>query len=371
LTGPSREIRWRLEGAIVDDEGIAPGYLRLDASGRIVERGQRGTAGPGPGGERRVRGIVLPWGVNGHTHLADGVYLREPPPLSLAQLVAPPGGLKHRLLAETPDPVKARSIRGSLHAMARAGVAGVVDFREEGIRGVRILREAARGLPLRVWALGRPSTTPTSVEELSALLKEADGLGLSSVRDLPPGEGRRLASACRSGHRLLALHASEGVREELGPILRLKPDLLVHLCKASAGDLDDVRRARVGVAVCPRSNALFRRFPPLAALEAREIPFLLGTDNAMFGAPDLFREMEFAYLSARSRGEPVRPETLVRAVFVNPWNVLGDPRQASLVPGSPAGTILLRLPIEDPAYQIMARASPGKLFVPPRPGPFP
>jgi cytosine/adenosine deaminase-related metal-dependent hydrolase len=355
----------------VDNEGIANGYLRLDASGRILERGKRGTAGPLASEERLLRGVALPWGVNGHTHLADGVWLREPPRLSLAQLVAPPGGLKHRILRDTPDPVKRRSIRGSLLAMARAGVAGVVDFREEGLRGVRLLRDAARGLPLRVWALGRPSTLPATDEELGGLLAAADGLGLSALKDLPPGEARRLASASHRSHRILALHASERTREDLDPILRLRPDLLVHLCKASAGDLDQVRRSRVGVAVCPRSNALFQRFPPLAALEAREVPFLLGTDNAMFGAPDLFREMEFAYLSARGRGQPVRPETLVRAVFVNPWNVLGAPQQASLLPGSPAGAILLRVPTEDPAYQVVARSGRGKLFVPPRPGPFP
>lgn len=366
-----RKVRWRLEGAIVDAGGIAPGYLRLDASGRIVERGQRGTAGPLSPEERRVQGVVLPWGVNGHTHLADGVFHQEPPALSLAQIVAPPDGLKHRLLAETPDPVKERGIRGSLQAMVRGGIAGVVEFREEGIRGIRLLRRAARGLPLRVWGLGRPSTLPAREQEVTALLNEADGLGLSSLRDLPLREARRLSDACRGAHRLFAVHASEGTREDLGPILRLRPDLLVHLCRATGEDLDAVREARVSVAVCPRSNALFRRFPPLASLEAREIPFLLGTDNAMFGAPDLFREMEFAYLSARSRGEAVRPETLVRAVFINPWAALGDPEQASLVPGSPAGALLLRVPTEDPAYQVVARAGPGKLFVPPRPGPFP
>ena len=371
MSEPSQRIRWRLDGAIVDDEGIAPGYLRLDPRGRIVERGRPGTGGPLKDREQRVRGIALPWGVNGHTHLADGVWRREPPPLPLAKLVAPPGGLKHRLLRTTADPVKAQSIRESLRYMARAGIAGVVDFREEGIPGVRLLREAARGLPLRVWALGRPSASPAGEEELREVLEGSDGLGLSSVKDLPPGEGDRLARACRTARRLLALHVSEGVREDLAEVLRLKPDLLVHLCQATAEDLDDVKRAGVGVAVCPRSNALFRRFPPLAGLEGRGIPFLLGTDNVMFAAPDPFREMEFAYLSARSRGRPVRPETLVRAVFVNPWRVLGDPQQSSLLPGSPAGTILLRLPTDDPAYQIVARAGPGKLFVPPRPGPFP
>src|SRR5208283_1832395 len=96
-----------------------------------------------------------------------------------------------------------------------------------------------------------------------------------------------------------ALHASEEIREEPSEYLRPKPDLLVHLTAATPEDLEDVHTAGVTVAVCPRSNALFGRRPDLATLQRLGIPTMLGTDNAMFHAASLFRELEFAYVSAR------------------------------------------------------------------------
>jgi cytosine/adenosine deaminase-related metal-dependent hydrolase len=78
----------------------------------------------------------------------------------------------------------------------------------------------------------------------------------------------------------------------------------------------------------------------------------------MFSAPDLFREMEFAYLSSRYHGKPVPPEQLVRAAFVTPWTILNMGTHAQLTPESPAKALVLRLPHkDDPYYQVCARGS--------------
>jgi len=241
--------------------------------------------------------------------------------------------------------------------MERDGVAAVVDFREEGRPGVELLREAARGSSVRVLALGRPLARPVDRGELSRLLSVADGVGLSSARDETEETRRTVARACRAGGKKFGLHASEAVREKPERYLDPRPDLLIHLAKATVDDLATVRDERVSVAVCPRSNALFARQPDLRSMERLGLSVLLGTDNAMFHAPSLWREMEFAYVASRLRQRPVSAAFLARAALVEPWKWLGVPEAALVVPGMPVPPVILRLPPEDPAYQVVTRTT--------------
>jgi cytosine/adenosine deaminase-related metal-dependent hydrolase len=344
-----------VEGAILDREGARPAAVRIRA-GRVVEVGQRGTMRP-RGDERRVRGIVVPSPVNAHTHLGDAVSVREPPSGPVERLVAAPHGYKFRLLAESSASAKQRAIRRALDRMRRDGVAAVVDFREEGIEGVRLLRAAARGSGMRVLALGRPVARPLDRTELSALLRVSDGVGLSSARDETPELRRAVARACRRAGRRFGLHASEAVREPPETYLDPRPDLLVHLAKATPDDLRQVAEARVAVAVCPRSNALFGRQPDLAGMERAGVRMMLGTDNAMFHAPSIWRELEFAYVATRLRGRPVSAAFLARAALVEPHRWLGEPDAAAIEAGSPARPVVLRLPPDDPAYQVVTRTT--------------
>jgi cytosine/adenosine deaminase-related metal-dependent hydrolase len=352
-------------GAILDTEGPRPAYVRL-RNGNVTEVGARGTEGRRRG-ETLVRGIVVPPPINSHTHLGDSVSVREPPAGSVSKLIQPPYGYKFRLLAESSPAKKVRAIRAALHRMQMEGVAGTVDFREEGRAGVEVLRDAARTSPLRVLALGRPLARPVVKSELDRLLAVADGVGLSSARDETEETRRMVARACRARGKRFALHASEAVREKPESYLDPHPDLLIHLAKATPDDLAAVRDERVSVAVCPRSNALFARQPDLRAMERLGLSVLLGTDNAMFHAPSLWREMEFAYVATRLRRRPVSAAFLARAALVEPWNWLGEPEAALVAPGMPVPPVVLRLPPDDPAYQVVTRAT-EHLMVPTRPG---
>ncbi len=348
-------------GVVLDAEGPTPGYVTLDDQGHVVERGQMGAQGKPS--HPLVHGIVLPSAVNGHTHLGDAVWRREPPSGPLADIVAPPRGLKHRLLTSTPREAKVGAMHEALALMQASGTAATLDFREEGIDGVRMLQEAAQGKVTVPTILGRPRNG-TDPEELAEVLDLAAGLGLSGLRDLDPSVASAMAGEARRRGKLLAVHAFEDAPEPLDALLDLKPSLVIHLCHATAADLERIADARMTAAFCPRSNALFGRRPPLAQASRLGIPFLLGTDNAMFNAPDLFREMEFAYLSSRHHGEAVSAEALVRSVFVTPWNLLGKPSMASLQPGSPASALVLRLPTDDPYYQVCARGSASRRVLP-------
>lgn len=344
-----------VEGAIVDALGARPAYVRFRGH-RVVEVGQPGTDST-RGRVRRIRGIVVPPPVNGHTHLGDAVGTREPPNLSLGELVRPPHGLKFRLLADTSRVRKVAAMRAALDRMAIEGVAATIDFREEGLEGVRDLRRAARGTGVRPVILGRPLRRPIDPTELRSVLELADGVGLSAAREEPRSVRDRVARACRAAGRFFALHASEESREAPDAYLRPRPDLLIHLTRATADDLAAVAAAGVTVAVCPRSNALFGRRPALATLERLGVRTLLGTDNAMFHAPSMWRELEFAYVSARLAKRPVSPAFLATAALVEPWRWLGRPEAARVEPGVPVPPLVFRLPPDDPAYQIVSRAT--------------
>lgn len=347
--------RMLVVGAILDVEGARPAYVRV-RDGRVTEVGALGTEGRHRG-ETRIRGIVVPPPVNAHTHLGDAVSVREPPPGPVSKLIQPPHGYKFRLLASASRAEKVAAIRASLHRMEREGVAATVDFREEGRAGVELLRDAARGSSVRVLALGRPLARPVVSSELRGLLAVADGAGLSSARDETEETRRAVARACRAAGKPFALHASEAVREKPERYLDPRPDLLIHLAKATPDDLATVRDERVSVAVCPRSNALFARQPDLGAMERLGLSVLLGTDNAMFHAPSLWREMEFAYVASRLRRRPVSAAFLARAALVEPWRWLGEPECALVVAGMPVAPVILRLPPDDPAYQVVTRTT--------------
>ncbi len=344
-----------VEGAIFDLDGPRPAYVKL-REGRVVETGAIGTDSS-RGRERRVRGIVVPAPVNSHTHLGDAVSVREPPAGPVARLVQPPFGYKFRLLADSSEGEKRRAIRAALVRMTRDGVAAVVDFREEGRAGAELFRAAARGVPLRTVVLGRPIRRPVDPVELERVLAVTDGIGLSSARDEAIADRRAIATACRRAGKRYALHASEAVREDPATYLDPRPDLVVHLAKATPDDLVQVRDAGVSVVVCPRSNALFGRQPDLAAMERAGLPVLLGTDNAMFHAPSIWRELEFAYVGTRLRRRPASARFLARAALVEPWCWLGEPEAARVAVGAPVPPLVLRVPPDDPAYQLVTRVT--------------
>jgi cytosine/adenosine deaminase-related metal-dependent hydrolase len=349
-----------VEGAILDADGSRSAYARIE-NGRVVETGAIGTDST-HGRIRRIRGIVLPPPVNSHTHLGDAAYDREPPYGPVSKVLGPPDGAKFRFLETASGSRKRNGMRSMLELMQREGQAALADFREEGIDGVRLLRSAARGLRIRVLVLGRPRARPVDRAELEAILRLADGIGLSSSREEPEPVRQAVAAACRRLGKRYALHASEDRREPVDRYLSPKPDLLVHLTCATADDLATVAAHRVPVAVCPRSNAMFGRFADLDRFRRAGVRTLLGTDNAMLQTPSIFRELEFAYSASRLRRRPVPPDFLFRAAFVEPWNWLGEPDRAHVREGS-EGALVLRRPPDDPAYQVVARST-EQLIVP-------
>lgn len=268
---------------------------------------------------------IIPAFFNAHTHLGDTIALDYPAKGDLKALVTPPDGIKHRLLSATPASLIREAIQASVRTMEMSGTAGFADFREGGTDGVKILREAVRESDCQAVILGR---------EGGELI--ADGLGVSSVRDVPDVEDR--VRSARAAGKKIAFHAGETDPHDIDAAISLEPDLLVHCTHATRTQLRECAERQIPIAVCARSNWRLGvtsgpEHPPLREMIQLGCRVLLGTDNAMFVSPDLFREMSFISTVYR-----VEPRLLLQAA-VSGSGVFHD--QYWIHPGHRASLLIL------------------------------
>ncbi len=282
-----------------------------------------------------VRGTVIPTFINMHTHIGDSYYPHEPQ--GTLQEVVGPGGLKFKILED--EESVAQGMERAIVTMERCGTSHFVDFREGNREGVLLLRRVLKGKKIRGVILGR-----------GGLWDEADGVGLSSISDVPYEHAAKLSRKARDAGKIFALHASEAGREDVDKIIPLSPSFIVHFLEASDDDLKKVSERGIPVVITPRANAFWGKLPNIPRLRKFGILVALGTDNGMVAAPCMFREMEFAYRTSRLFGG-VEPEEIIRMATVNPRRILGiDDNHV----GSPARVVILRDTLTP--YQIVTRA---------------
>jgi len=250
--------------------------------------------------------IVIPAFVNAHTHIGDSIAKEAGGGLSLDELVAPPDGLKHRLLRNTDRETKVDAMARTVRQMEETGTASFIEFREGGVDGVAMLRDALERRQVDPVILGR---------ETEAAMDESDGFGASGARD---GDFDQLRNATRRAGKLFGIHAGERDAADIHPALDLDPDFLVHLVHVEELHLDRIEDNEVPVVVCPRSNLVTNvGVPPIRQL-AERTTVALGTDNVMTNSPSMFREMEFA---AKLTDLPA--ETILRMATRNGAEIAG------------------------------------------------
>ncbi|MDP7079117.1 MAG: creatininase family protein [Candidatus Undinarchaeales archaeon] len=300
LVGPELEP---VEGAVVVRDGVI----------KSIEEGP-------VAGDRRNR-IIIPSMVNAHVHLGDSAFLDIGQSVPLQELVAPPNGLKHRLLAQTPPGMLASAMRQTTWEMVRMGIGVASDFREGGLVGVRLAREAIAYAPLDMILLGRADNP----EELASVVMEADGLGAASPSSLDAD----MVSAAHRAHKPVAAHVLEAPRpEQLDNALELGVDIAVHMTHALPKHATCAANAVMSVIVCPRSNlTLTDRLPPVRDLLDAGLQVGLGTDNSFVSSPNLFREMELL-----ARGCRLTDREALHMATVSGGKVLG--RDVSISPGN-------------------------------------
>jgi len=232
--------------------------------------------------EPEDRFLVMPSPINAHTHCADAG-ARPVPGMTLEELVAPPDGLKHRYLRETPPSIIIENMKRYAAGSRRNGICRFIDFREGGADGCRMLREASPD----AFVMGRPVSPSFDPSEMEEILSVADGIALPSVSDMDHAYVERCAEAAHEAGKPFAIHVSERVREDVEFVLSLEPAFVVHMVAASDSDLKAVADADVPVVVCPRSNAFFGIEAPVVRMLDANVTLALGTDNAMLCSPDL------------------------------------------------------------------------------------
>ena len=301
-----------------------------------------------------AQGLILPGLWNAHTHLGDAVVTQELKG-TLEELVAPPHGLKHRVLAQAKDDEVIAAMRRTMATMIRTGTTGFSDFREGGLKGLKLLYAAEAALPLRGVVFGRPSGLSYEAQEVRGILRASDGIAVSSYVDWPRSDIEKLAADVAREGKFFAIHCSERIREDIDAVLDLHPAFLVHMIRATDADLARCADAGVPIVVCPRSNAFFGLTPDIPRMLRAGVELRLGTDNAMINVPSMLREIDFAYRIARLKEQIPAREVFEMALR---GRRLADPKASgALRVGEPADLVVLDLPGGTSGFASVMRAS--------------
>ncbi|WP_372909517.1 amidohydrolase family protein [Salinigranum sp.] len=287
-----------LEGTILHGRDFEPIEGRVVVENGRVEAVERT--------ETESTDVVCPAFVNAHTHIGDSVAKEAGAGLSLDDLVAPPDGLKHRLLRAASREEMVAAMRRSLRFMQATGTAACVEFREGGVPGVETFAAAREGIDVDAVVLGR---------ETEDAMHASDGFGASGARD---GDFAAVRGATREAGKLFGIHAGERDADDVDAAIDLAPDFLVHMVHATDDQIERVADSELPVAVCPRSNLVTNvGVPPIRRL-AERTTVALGTDNVMLNSPSMFREMEFA-----AKLSDVSAETVLRMATVDGADLAG------------------------------------------------
>jgi len=336
-----------VNGQILTEEGFQEGVLEFNED-EIVDISRKKPRDP------LATGLVLPLFVNPHTHIGDS-FIKGGLEGTIEEIVAPPDGLKHRLLAQASDEEVVGGMRETIELMTFSGLSHFVDFREGGIEGASLLYRAVLDYPVSPIVYGRPASSEYEKREMEGLLKVVDGIGISSVLDWEESTLMKIRRDVQSSGKGFAFHASERVREDIDSILDLEPDFIVHMVEANDSDLERCADSDVPIVICPRSNAHYGKAPRLKTMLEKGIHLMLGTDNAMLNSPSIFDEMRFVSQIFRERTDLTSGSILRMAL--NSRKVLKGQSGLSLKIGEPSEFLVLEWSGGNPENFIVEKAS--------------
>ncbi len=315
--------------------------------------------------------VIVPGFYNGHTHVGDSALPDGATGLTLEEAFFRPNGYKYRELSRLAPEQQREQVVAHQRYMARTGTICHLDFREQGIEGARLLREASAATGVRSIILSQFTDPPFDARELKenqaplpegkrtkmeALLAVADGFSESTMNDLTDPAWSEIRLLTSSRGKLRAIHCLENDgyratsvavtgRGDLARAIELyDAHLIVHLTAARADEIALLVQHRKTAALNPRANAsLGLPLPPIAELLKAGANLLLGTDNGMLNAPSLLPELDFAYRLARSQfGNATEPDprTILKMVTSNIRPVLGGDHYGYLDENLPASFVV-------------------------------
>ena len=299
---------------------------------------------------KQPNSILIPGLINSHIHICDSFAKELGFNKDLLEVVAPPNGLKHKLLGSISKEIKAQGIREAVSEMLANGITTFVDFRENGLTGINLLKEALDKSPINYRILGRCSNS----EDVKPVLTNADGLGFASYDQLSLKHKENLLFLKEKNiSKTIACHDAELSRDEtlFNEIIDDKLiDVIIHGTHYTIEDLKRIKDNNISLVLCPRCNGYFGSgFPPINEINKLEIPISLGTDNVMANNIDLYEEMRYLYrisraLAAGKDYSQISSKELLKMVSVNAAKNMGlDKEFGSISEGKYADFSLLNL----------------------------
>jgi len=385
----------------VEGPPIEQGAIAIGDDGRIAAVGTAADLGPLGSGdcERFDDAVILPGFVNAHSHIEYAVYTGFGDGLPFPPWIGLHIRRKSRLQAEE---VEAIAQQGAAECL-RSGITTIGDCSFSGAAATACAELGLRAI-VYLEVFGNDASALARFEELRDRVAGAfsDRVQVGISPHAPYTCTIELYQACAALELPLATHLSEsaaeleylrtgkGPWESLGeylvtPLGRpaipalaeagvLGPGTLAaHCVQVDAEEIALLAELEVGVAHCPRSNALLGcGVAPLAALRDAGARVAIATDSpASTPSFDMFDELRAAVMSARAREQ--RPDVL-RAADALELATLGGARAlgldgevGSLVPGKRADVAVLSLagspfiPWEDPVSAIVLGGSPNRI----------
>ncbi|MDH5657781.1 MAG: amidohydrolase family protein [Nitrosopumilus sp.] len=288
--------------------------------------------------------LLIPGFINAHTHIGDSIGKDVTLNSSVDKKIHPVFGAKSKILQNTSEENLSNFMKNTCYSMIKKGITTFVDFREGGLDGVLLLRKVLSDIPLRSIILGRMEFYQGSSEikknipfpqskaqELSALLKKCDGLGISGANE----NSTSVLDHYSKITKIRAIHSSETKQStakskrltgktETTRALLLKPDFLVHMTYATKNDLIATAKSTRGIVICPRANSsLAEGIPNIELMQKAGCTIALGTDNVMINSPDMFREMDFIWkVTMGINAKRIDPKEILKMATINGGKIL-------------------------------------------------
>ena len=289
--------------------------------------------------------LMMPGLINSHTHIGDSIAKDIGIDSDVEQKIHPISGFKQKILKNSNKSHLTSFVKNSCISMIRKGITTFIDFRESGIEGINLLKNATSDIPIRPIILGRieyyqdfktiKKNIPipeSGKKDLRNLLTSCDGLGISGPNEFSDSALRYFAKV----KTIRAIHSAEteesnktskkmSKKTETQRALLAKPHFLVHMTYASKKDLGTVAKNKISIVVCPRANgSLAEGIPDVSLMLDAGCNIAIGTDNVMINSPDMFREMDYLWkVSMGIKKKRLTPKSILQMATTNASNILG------------------------------------------------
>ena len=293
--------------------------------------------------------IMIPGLINSHVHIGDSFAKELGFNKELGEIVAPPFGLKHKLLRQTSEETIIIGIKKAISEMLSNGITCFVDFREGGLEGVNLLRKVLEQVTINCLIYGRFMDE----SEIDAIFELADGVGLASYDQISMNNKKYVAKSKSISRKMIACHCAEKNHDPklIDNIFNDNlVDVIIHGTKLTKKDLIRIQKEEKSLVLCPRCNGYFGvGFPPITEILQLEIPVSLGTDNLMTNNTDLFEEMRYLYRILRVLGNydksiQLTSKELLRMVTINAAKIFKlEEKMGSISKGKVANFFLVDL----------------------------